>query len=285
MKVVIAKGAGYCFGVERALNLAQQSLKNSINPLWTFGSIIHNPQVVEFLKEKGLSPVKNLDEISTGTIIISSHGVSPGILRQARKKGIKIIDATCPYVKKAQFCASELVKENYNLVVVGDPNHPEVKGILAHAGKDAEVIEKVSDVKRIKPAKKIGVVVQTTQSPELLQGVVSDLVLLTSDLKVFNTICDATAKKQEAAQKLARQADVMLVVGGRNSANTTRLAQICEASETPTYHIEVASEIDFSWFREDSLVGITTGASTPDWILSEVIQQLDGISRNISKTK
>ena len=278
MKVVIAKGAGYCFGVERALNLAQQALKKPVSPLWTFGPIIHNPQVVDLLKEKGLSPIRNLDEIDSGKIIVSSHGVSPDILTLANEKGIKIIDATCPYVKKAQFCASKLVEENYSLVVVGDPNHPEVKGILAHAGTAAEVVENVHDLRRLKPAKKIGVVVQTTQSPRLLQKVVASLVLLTSNLKVFNTICDATTKKQEAARELARQADIMLVVGGRNSANTTRLAQICEASGTPTYHIEVASEINPSWFKADDLVGITTGASTPDWILAEITRCLQEIS-------
>ncbi|MFQ5575191.1 MAG: 4-hydroxy-3-methylbut-2-enyl diphosphate reductase, partial [Terriglobia bacterium] len=259
-------------------NLAQRALKNSGKPLWSLGPVIHNPQVVDFLSGQGLHVVNDLEQIGEGTIVISSHGVSPAIIGKARARGLGIIDATCPYVKKAQSRASDLVDDGYSLVVVGDRDHREVRGILEHVAVPTWVIQVPQDLKQIKPTGKIGVVVQTTQSPTFLGEVVSALTALTAELKVFNTICDATMKKQEAARELSERADIMLVVGGRNSANTTRLAEICGYSGTPTHHIEVSAEIDAEWFSGEDLVGITSGASTPDWILAEVTETLREIS-------
>ena len=279
MKIEVAEYAGYCYGVERALKLTREAAEESDEPIYTLGPIIHNPQVVASLAEQNVYAISSLDEIDKGTIIVRSHGVDPRIIRQAKKKHIKVVDATCPFVKKAQQRAAELVKEGYQLVIVGERNHPEVIGILAHAKNRALIAEKVEDIRLFHLTKKVGVVVQTTQSEENLKAIVSGLLSRAFEIKVFNTICNATLKRQLAAQEIAKIADVVLVVGGKNSANTTRLAQMCAQINGLTYHIETASEMDPSWFNETSLVGVTAGASTPKWILEEVVETLKSSDR------
>lgn len=274
MKIEVAKHAGYCYGVERALKLAIQAANQSPKPIYTLGPIIHNPQVVASLKEKGIHPIKSIDDISEGTVIIRSHGVDPKVISSAREKKIKVIDATCPFVKKVQQCASKLVEEKYDLIIVGERNHPEITGILAYANNKALVVERPEDIPDNIKSKSIGVVVQTTQPIENLNRIVSKLLPTATELKVFNTICSATTKRQAATRDLALRTDVVLVVGGKNSANTTRLAQICKETGTPTHHIETAEEIDSSWFKKDNKVGITAGASTPSWILDEVLEKI-----------
>ncbi len=276
MEIRIAKFAGYCYGVKRALKLTKDALKNLPKPIYTLGPIIHNSRVVEALKKEGIIPVNGLSEIKSGTVIIRSHGVEPRAVEEALDKQLDVVDATCPFVKSAQERANQLLNEGYSVIIIGEHDHPEVRGILAYAGGQATVVESVADLKKINFCKnrRVGVVVQTTQSKDLLRKVVSNLVSEVSELKVFNTVCDATAKRQEAAKKLAKEVDVMLVVGGKNSANTTRLAQICAQTNPETYHIEGADEIDFKWFSEKFVVGVTTGASTPDWILNEVVEKL-----------
>lgn len=278
MKIKVAKHAGYCYGVERALKLTNEASKSSVKPIYTLGPIIHNPQVVEALKEQGVYPVKSLNEVGKGTVIISSHGAGPEVAKKARSKKIRVVDATCPFVKKAQASAAQLIKDGYSLVIVGERNHPEVVGILAHAHNKALVVEKISDLKALTQAGRVGVVVQTTQSVDNLVKAVSALIPKVSELKVFNTICGATTKRQEAARQLAKKVDVMVVVGGKISANTTRLAQICRASDTLTYHIETAKELRPKWFKKTAVVGVTAGASTPDWILDQVVSKLSTIA-------
>ncbi|MDO8885303.1 4-hydroxy-3-methylbut-2-enyl diphosphate reductase [Candidatus Oleimmundimicrobium sp.] len=270
MKVKVAKEAGYCYGVERALKLAQEAVGKLPEPICTLGPIIHNPQVVDWLKGKGIVSVDSLNQIDKGTIIIRSHGVDPKVKIEAKKKGLEIIDATCPFVKKAQHCARKLIEEGYNLVIVGERNHPEVIGIFAYAGGKAVVVENVKDIKQLSNFKKVGIVVQTTQPIENLKKVINALIPKTEEIKIFNTICDATVKRQIAARNLAQDADLMLVVGGKNSANTSRLTQICAEVNPKTYHIETASEIKKEWFKGVNFVGITAGASTPNWIIDNV---------------
>ncbi|MDP3013004.1 MAG: 4-hydroxy-3-methylbut-2-enyl diphosphate reductase [Candidatus Subteraquimicrobiales bacterium] len=274
MKVRVAKHAGYCYGVERALKLTQDALKNLPKPVQTLGPIIHNPQVVKSLKQQGVFPVNDLSEVKSGTIVIRSHGVEPKVIEEALDRGFEVVDATCPFVKSAQQRANQLLNENYSIIIVGEHDHPEVKSILAYTGGKGVVIEDVKDLGKTKRFKRVGVVVQTTQSKELLKEIVSNLASEVSELKVFNTVCDATAKRQASAKKLAGEVDLMLVVGGKNSANTTRLTQICAQTNPKTYHIEIAEEIDPDWFSKDMVVGVTAGASTPRWILDEVFKRL-----------
>ncbi|RJQ30844.1 MAG: 4-hydroxy-3-methylbut-2-enyl diphosphate reductase [Actinobacteria bacterium] len=278
MKVEIAKHAGYCYGVERALDLTSQAGKSPDKLIYTLGPIIHNPQVVNRLETNGIHHIDSIDEIDKGTVIIRTHGVEPQVVRKAKAKGLKVVDATCPFVKKAQQCASTLLKEGYDLIIVGERNHPEVVGLLAYAGLNAIVVERPEDLAKLpKEMNKVGVVVQTTQSQENLDAIISGLLATYKQIKVFNTICSATTKRQSAARQLAKKADVMLIVGGKNSANTTRLTQICLEMNPKSYHIETASEIKKSWFNKDDLVGVTAGASTADWILQEVVDSVCSI--------
>ena len=278
MKIEIAEHAGYCYGVERALKLTRKASEESPTPIHTLGPIIHNPQVVDSLAADGVTPIGDVDEAQEGTVIVRSHGVEPAVIASAREKGLDVVDATCPFVAAAQQRAADLVRDGYKLVIVGEHDHPEVVGILARAQGGALVAEKAEDLTGLKECKRVGVVVQTTQAIERLQEIVDRLLGVSSELKVYNTICDATTNRQKSAKDLAKRADVMLVVGGKNSANTTRLAQICRETNPGTYHIETARELSAEWFRDARHVGVTAGASTPDWILDEVVAALSRIN-------
>ncbi len=274
LEVEVAEHAGYCYGVERALKLTRKAGEQSKKPIHTLGPIIHNPQVVQSLQSDGIHPIGAVEEAKQGTVIVRSHGVAPEVIETAHERGLEVVDATCPFVAAAQQRAADLVANGYKLVIVGEHDHPEVVGILARAKGGALVAEKPEDVLGLGPCKRVGVVVQTTQSLARLQEIVDKLLERTSELKVYNTICDATINRQRAAKELARRVEVMLVVGGKNSANTTRLAQICRETNPRTYHIETAAELDPSWFEGAKSVGVTAGASTPDWILDEVVEKL-----------
>lgn len=281
VEIVKAKNAGYCYGVERALKLVEQSLKNSKKPFYSLGPLIHNPQVVKELEEKGIRAVKSLESISLGTVIIRSHGVEPQVLEAAKSKRLNVIDATCPFVRKAQLVAAQLKKEGYTVVIVGERTHPEVEGILAYAGNNAVVIESSREIskKTFSGISRVGVVVQTTQSLEKLRKVVAKLLTFTLELKVFNTICNATRKRQDSARKLAQQTDLVIVIGGKNSANTTRLFQICRKINPSTYHIESPAEVQKNWFKKVKKVGITAGASTPNYLIAEVETKIKSFFR------
>lgn len=276
VEIVKAKNAGYCYGVERALKLVEESLKNLKKPFYSLGPLIHNPQVVKELEEKGIKAIKSLNSVSSGTVIIRSHGVKPQIMQEARVKKLDVIDATCPFVRKAQLVANQLKKEGYTVVIVGEKTHPEVEGILAYAGSNAVVVESSREIskKKFGDISRVGVVVQTTQSLEKLKKVVAKLLTFTLELKVFNTICNATRKRQDSARKLAQQMDLVIVIGGKNSANTTRLFQICQKINPSSYHIESPDEIQKSWFKSVKKVGITAGASTPKYLITEVEKKI-----------
>lgn len=274
MRVKVADQAGYCYGVQRALRLTGAAVESERKPIFTLGPIIHNPQVVEEFAAKGVRQVGGVDDINAGTIIVRTHGVDPDIIEQVEAKGLSIVDATCPFVAKAQQRAAELVKDGYDLVIVGEKEHPEVVGILAHARGKAAVVERAEDGTKIRSAR-IGVVVQTTQSRENLREVVGVLAEGAAEIKVFNTICSATTRRQESAKKLAEEVDTMIVVGGKNSANTSRLFQICCDTGTDTFHIETARELDPAWIEGIDVVGVTAGASTPEWLLQEVLEKLE----------
>lgn len=277
LKVERAEYAGYCYGVERALKMATTAVKSHEKPIYTLGPLIHNPQVVELFRRSGVDPIDDIKAIEKGTVIIRTHGVDPKVTDSAIEKGLRVVDATCPFVAKAQNCAEELMNGGYKVIVIGERDHPEVVGILAHTDGAARVVEDLSDIKEMGRVKKLGVVVQTTQSLAKLREIISELATLASELKVYNTICSATTQRQEAARNVATRADIMIVVGGKNSANTSRLARICEQTGTKTYHIETADEIDESWFKDSAVVGVTAGASTPEWLFDDVADKVGAI--------
>lgn len=278
LKVKVARQVGYCYGVKRALDMARSAVEPGREPIATLGPIIHNPQVVESLGREGVSVAGSLDDIEDGTVIIRSHGVAPETIDKARAKGINVLDATCPFVKKAQQKAAQLAADGYYVVILGEKDHPEVLGIMGHAGGRALVIEHAEDLALVpKKERKIGLVVQTTQSAEKLQEMAGLLAINVAELKVYNTICNATLRRREDALLLTDSVDVMLVLGGKNSANTSRLAEMCEKTGTTTYHIETANEIDPDWFKPGDSVGVTTGASTSTDILEEVVAALESM--------
>jgi len=279
MKVILAKRAGFCFGVKRATQMAFEAASMD-KKTFTLGPIIHSPQVVSKLEEMGVKALKNLDSMDSGTIIIRSHGVASDEISEANHKKLEIVDATCPFVKKAQEHVKSLSETGYGVVVVGDADHPEVQGIVSYGGDKVFVVGSGDEVKKLPIMNKIGVVAQTTQSFENLKNVVSECLLRGGEIRVFNTICDATAVRQEEAKELARQVDCMLVVGGFNSANTRRLAEVCAELQPRTHHIETAAEIDPIWFDGVARVGVTAGASTPKWIIDEVMSRIEEINKN-----
>ncbi len=283
MKIEVAANAGYCYGVKRAFDIVNEIQEES-GGIYTLGPIIHNPQAVDALsRDRGVRPVGGLDEIPPegGTLVVRSHGLSPQILDEARERGLKIVDATCPHVTAAQQRARELVREGYRLIIVGERNHPEVVGILAQAEDEGAVVEEPSDVEGLGRIKRAGLVVQTTQEVEKLAEVAAQLSTQCQELRIYNTICSATAERQSTARELARRADVMLVVGGKNSGNTRRLAHVCERAGVPTHHVESASEIESGWVLGAKLAGVTAGASTPDFVLREVLSRLEELGGSL----
>ena len=270
MKIITAKRAGFCFGVKRAIDITFDMVKEYKNGLYTLGPIIHNPQVIAKLEQEGISPleINDLDSKKISSLIIRTHGIPCQTHDMILSRGIKIIDATCPFVKNAQHYAKLLKENGYQVVILGDRDHPEVKGIVSYAGDDAIVLDEHSPLPKLKP--KVGVVVQTTQPIEALKKALSQIIEHAREIKVYNTICNSTALRLKETEEMARKVDVMIVVGGKNSANTTQLSRLCSSMSIRTYHIETEDELDASWFDGVNKVGITAGASTPDWIIREV---------------
>ncbi len=279
MEVVLAEHAGFCFGVKRAVKLANDAADQYSEGVHSLGPLIHNPQVVGQLAKKGVKRVESLSEIKDGVVIFRSHGVSSSqVLDDAETKGLKVIDATCPFVTNAQKNAKQLVSEGYQVIMVGDRNHPETKSVLGHAGGEILVSESFEEIKAHLnkfPKKRIGIISQTTQTYRKFSEIVVKCLEICEEVKVFNTICYATEDRQTEAEILATQVESVVVVGGKNSANTTHLAKICESHNVPVYHIETAEEIKKDWFVGFEKVGVTAGASTPDWIIQEVVQYLE----------
>jgi 4-hydroxy-3-methylbut-2-enyl diphosphate reductase len=280
MKIVRSRYAGACYGVERALSLVNDAAIKHTAPVYTLGPLIHNPQVVSELRERGVEQadtVEQVEQIEGGILVIRSHGVAPAVIERARGAGLQVVDATCPHVSKAHDAARQLREQGYLVVVVGELGHPEVEGIRAYAGDEAVVVQEPSDLPTNLASDRVGVVVQTTQAAGALEAIVSALQKRGITPAVRNTICFATRQRQDAAKELAGSADVMVVVGGRNSGNTTRLAQLCRAACSRTHHIESPTELDPTWFKGAGTVGITAGASTPENQIIAVEQALGEI--------
>ncbi len=271
MEVILADDYGFCYGVKRAINIAKENVELS-KKVCTLGPIIHNPQMVKSLADKGIGVVQSVEEMEQGKIIIRSHGVGPSVYEKVAAKGLELADATCPHVKKAQMSAKKLADEGFKVIIIGEKNHPEVKSIKEWAGKNSQVICAEEEAKQLGFVSKLGIVAQTTFSGEKFNKIVNILLAKSHDIRILRTICTATDRRQSAAIKLAKMVDMMIVIGGRNSANTTRLAQLC-AEHCVTHHIETVDELQDDWFHNIKKIGITAGASTPDWIIKEVYEK------------
>lgn len=279
LNVEVAQRAGTCYGVQRAIDLAIQAgrASNGAEQVHTLGPLIHNPLVVKELEEEHVLMANDLERVSQGTLIIRAHGVVPELIDRAREKDLDIVDATCPFVKKVHLAAERLVRDGYRVVVIGEPGHPEVEGILGHAGTDALVLENVEQALRADISGKVGVVVQTTQTVDNFSHVVAVLSSRCKELHVVNTICNATSERQRAAAELSARVEAMVVIGGKNSGNTRRLAEICREHCSRTFHIEQVDELESAWFKDVSTVGVTAGASTPQRHIDQVTAWLQDV--------
>ncbi|AEG15407.1 4-hydroxy-3-methylbut-2-enyl diphosphate reductase [Desulfofundulus kuznetsovii DSM 6115] len=283
MQVRRAEKAGFCFGVKRALNLAMITTRERDGPVYCLGPLIHNPQVMEKLAAAGIQEIAGVEEARPGgKLIIRSHGVGPGILAAARERDLKVVDATCPFVGRAQKLAHSEAAGGTLVVVVGDKNHPEVQGIVDWTGGRAVVVEGPQEAQKLPAVAHMAVLAQTTQPLANFQAVVDVLQQKAGQLKVYNTICHATGARQQAALELAREVDVMVVVGGASSANTRKLAALCRQAGVPTYQVETARELDPAWFRGVKVAGLTAGASTPDWIIEEVERRMKELGEMVA---
>jgi len=279
VEIKVAKSAGFCWGVKRAVNMAVRAIKKGKGKAYCLGELIHNKREINRLKTLGMEFVDNMEELKEGsTVIIRSHGIAPQVLENLKKKGLDIVDATCPFVKEVQDKAVKLEKEGYPVLILGNSNHPEVEGIAGHV-KAPIIVNSLEELKKLPQFLKLGVVCQTTLNLDFFRKAISLLALKAKELKVYNTICKATAIRQKEAKELASQVDVMLIIGGKNSSNTTKLYQISKSVNERSYHIESKEEIDLSWFEGAEIVGVTAGASTPQWVIDEVVSYLRFLSK------
>lgn len=276
MDITVAKKAGFCFGVKRAIDITFDLAKEGNKGVYTYGPLIHNPQVVDKLKAEGIQPVNTLTSPDIKTIIIRTHGVSPKVFVETSKMGYNVIDATCPFVKKAQNFTQSLRDEGYQVLIIGNRDHPEVQGLIGFAGPDVVVSDNAEQLPPLK--KKVGIIVQTTQSFETFKKVVQEIISSAREVKIYNTICDSTSQRVTETRDLARRVDLIIIVGGKKSANTNQLVKLSKDVCAKVYHIETAGEIKESWFKDVKETGITGGASTPQWLIDEVVAKIGEIS-------
>ena len=274
MNLVVASPTGLCFGVRRAIAQLEKALEKH-GTVYSLGSPIHNPQEVERLTQMGLRLVESASEVPVGAIaFVRAHGVSRNELEELGMRASLVVDGTCPFVRTAQQRAESLSKEGYKVVILGDSNHPEVRGILGYIDGESLVIADEHDIEAGAKFGRLGILSQTTQREASLASVVSRLVLLAGEIKVYNTICRATIERQESIRRLATQVDGIVVIGGRNSANTRKLVEIAESLGVPTLWIEHAGEIDGGWLPGKQSIGVAAGGSTPDWLIKELTGKL-----------
>jgi 4-hydroxy-3-methylbut-2-enyl diphosphate reductase len=279
MKVIVAEKCGFCPGVKNAISMAEKILAQK-DHVYSLGPIIHNKDVVDKLAKAGLKTVKNIDQISSGTVLIRSHGAAPEQTANLRQKGLNIVDATCVLVKRVQQIARELHQQGYQVVVIGDENHPEVQAVVGCAQNVIVVADK-TDLHKLPKNGKLGIVCQTTQSPDHF-GNMLGLIAKGSfkELKVINTLCKEAIKRQQSAVKLCKKVDIMFILGGLESANTCRLAELCKKYNNQTFHLQNWNEFDKNKLFGKNVAGVTAGASTPEWIIDEFVKNLQAFDDN-----
>lgn len=281
MQIILVAEGGFCFGVRRAMEMAQKAIAESGGGA-TLGPLIHNREAVAHLAAQGLRPIEAVEEARPGEVVmLRTHGTGPATIAALAARGVTIVDATCPFVARAQREARRFQEEGYDVLVLGEPSHPEAIGIAEHTGGVARIVQSAAALEGQPLRQRVAVVCQTTQRLDRLQDLVATLLPRCIELRVANTICDATSKRQEASLRVARQVDLMLVVGGKHSANTTRLAQLCAETGTPTHHIETAEELQPEWLTGVERVGVTAGASTPDWTIATVVARLEALGGTV----
>jgi len=274
MKIRLASSYGFCFGVKRAIKIAEKSQGSA-----TYGPLIHNKDEINRLKEGfDVSLAENMQEAEQyDSIVIRTHGIPKEELAQLQAEGKQISDATCPFVTTPQQIVEQMSEEGYSIVIFGDADHPEIKGVISYAkdARDAFVVLDEEEIRTLPLKSRVAIVAQTTRKPTDFMKIVNALILQAKEVRVFNTICNATFENQDAAASLAKEADVMVVIGGRNSSNTKQLYSICKNYCSDSYLIENEEELKAAWFQSKDLCGISAGASTPDWVVQNVINGIE----------
>jgi (E)-4-hydroxy-3-methyl-but-2-enyl pyrophosphate reductase len=275
MEIVLAESLGFCMGVKRAVDMAYRALeKNPGEPVVTLGPLIHNTQEIDRLQHDGIRVADQSSLPASGTVIIRAHGVAPQAYDELKARGLRIMDGTCPYVHYSQRKAMELHRDGYTVVIVGDKDHPEIRGILGYIDDQGYAVKTVEEVRQLPPLQRIGVIAQTTISPRKYQQVIDALRERAAEVKVCETICDATEENQKAIRSLSTEVDLLLVIGGRHSANSNKLVEAAREHCPASFLIETSSEIDPALLRGVRRVGVSAGASTPDWLIQQVVERL-----------
>ncbi len=280
MEIILADRAGFCFGVKRAVEMTEKELTNTNENIFSLGPLIHNPQAVKEFEEKGLKTIDEINGLNNSKVVIRSHGVSKAVVDKMKEQNIDIIDSTCPYVKSVHKKVEEFQKQGYNIVIVGDENHPEIIGINGWCNNEAFIINSEMEALNLPKMDKICVVSQTTNTQEKFEALSEIVKEKGEEVKIFNTICNATNQRQESCKEVAMKVDAMIVIGGYHSSNTRKLADISKKYCEHVYHIETKDELPLDELKRFNKIGITAGASTPDWIIKEVIEIMDNINNN-----
>jgi len=272
-KIIVSSHSGFCFGVKRALDIAENALKRK-SIVYSFGPIIHNPQVVREFEEKGLKIIKNIKRLKkNASLLIPSHGMNPKLLG---KKGVSYIDTTCPLVNRVQKIVRDLKNKDYDIIIIGDEKHPEVKGLVGIAGSSSRVIKNKKEARKLKLKRgRVALISQTTASISNFKEILSEITKKDfSEFVSFNTVCKNTIDRQKEARRIAERVGTMLIIGGKQSANTSRLAKHCKAVNRRTYHIESERDLRKALVKNESKIGIATGASTPPYATKKVMERI-----------
>ncbi len=272
MKIELAEKYGFCFGVKRAIKIAEEN-KNAA----TYGPLIHNSKEIARLdKDFKVGLVEDFKAFESGEkAIVRTHGIVKDELKALKESGVDVVDATCPFVTKPQEIAQEMSEAGYSVVIFGDEAHPEIKGVKSYATHGAVVVTCVDDLKKLKLHEHIALIAQTTRKVEDYMEIANYLIPRYKEVRVFNTICNATFENQDAVRKISKQADIMIIIGGKNSSNTKQLFSIAKDNCCDSYHIEDENDLNFEWFKGKNFCGISAGASTPDWIIQNVVDSIE----------
>ena len=277
MQVILAKSAGFCKGVRRAIDITLDAAQREDGPIFTHGPLIHNPQAIQLLEKKGVKPVDNIEGIDKGTLVIRAHGIPPKERDKIKNSSLRMCDATCPDVARVQGIVRKHARNGFHIIIIGDRGHAEVLGLEGYAEGRGFVLESMEQIKELPPAEKICVVAQTTQDRKNFQKICKVLKSKYQECLIFDTICDSTENRQKEVRELSQQVDVMVIVGGHNSANTNRLVEIAKEYPIPVYHIETDDDISSLEMSKYQKAGVTAGASTPQWIIQKVVQKLESM--------
>ena len=281
MEVLLARENGFCFGVKKAVELTEAAAESG-RPVHNLGQVVHNPKISQRLEARGVKVIKDPSEATDGIVVIRAHGVPPEVRAAIEDRGLECIDATCSLVLRAQRFTKQLADEGYTVVLLGTPDHPEVVGLRAYAGDKYHIVETEEQWKKLPKMKRAGVVSQSTQPPWAFTALVAHVATIAQEMKVYNTVCPVTVKRQNAASELAEQVRTIVVVGGRNSANTRELVNLARMQGRDAYHIENADEVLPEWVRGQDRVGLIGGCSTPMDTLLEVKERIEALAEPVA---